>query len=98
MIPKGRGRPRTRVRTQWRYASGQVITTEIRLGADYGSLTIWFGGRQQTFDLAARRPHFGGHQWYVICPSTGKHVRVLYLPYGTSAFASRHHWGRRAAY
>jgi hypothetical protein len=98
MIPKGRGRPGTHVRIHWTYASGEVITTEVSLGADQGSLIISFGGRKQTFHLTSRERHFGGWQWYVICPRTRKPVRVLFRPYGASAFASRHQWGRRAAY
>jgi hypothetical protein len=34
----------------------------------------------------------------VVCPKTWKHVRVLFRPSGACYFASRHAWGRRAAY
>ena len=71
---------------------------EIRLDAYGGTLEVSSGGRHQTFTLTAQERHLGGRQYYVICPRTWKKVRVLYRPGGAPYFASRHAWGRQAAY
>src|SRR4051812_44289124 len=53
---------------------------------------------EQSFSLVSEARHFGGLQWYVICPRTRRRVRVLFRPLGATFFASRYAWGRRAAY
>jgi hypothetical protein len=98
MIPKGAGKPGCHFRVLWTFLSGEVIVIEIRLWGEHGSLDLSFADRRQSFALAARQRHFGGCQWYVVCPRTWKHVRVLFRPLGARYFASRHVWGRRAAY
>ena len=98
IMPNGTGKPGAHIRAVWTFASGGVIRIEIRLGDVRGSLAISFDGREQTFNLTSRERHFGGRQWYVICPKTWKNVRVLFRPLGAPYFASRHAWGRRAAY
>jgi hypothetical protein len=92
IIPKGARKPGTHIRSVWTYRSGEVITIEIELDHYGGELSLSFSGRQQSFRLTARERHFGGRQWYVICPRTWKRVRVLYRPGGASWFASRHAW------
>jgi len=57
-----------------------VIRLEVRLAEEGGSLDILFDGRKQSFTLTSRARHFGGRQWYVICPKTWKAVRVLFRP------------------
>jgi hypothetical protein len=52
----------------------------------------------RSFTLTARERHFGGRQYYVICPKTWRKVRVLYKLGGTPSFASRSAWGRQAGY
>jgi hypothetical protein len=47
--------------------------------------------------MACKR-QFAGRQYYAICPRTRRCVRVLFRPLGATWFASRHAWGRRAAY
>jgi hypothetical protein len=97
LIPKGAGRAGARIRMVWTYSSGEVIQIAVHL--DEGHVARpQFGGRQQSFTLTSRERHFGGRQWYVVCPRTWKRVRVLFKPSGAQAFASRHAWGRRAAY
>ena len=42
--------------------------------------------------------HFGGVQWYFLCPVLGRRASVLWKPPGAGYFASRQAWGRRVAY
>jgi len=57
-----------------------------------------YGERQQAFALVASPRNFGGLQWYGVCPKSRRRVGVLYRPLRATSFASRHAWGRRAAY
>jgi hypothetical protein len=64
-----------------------------------GSLKIVLIGKfEQRLELIAESRHFGGRQWYVTCPVTGKKCSVLWLPPGASRFSSRHAWGKQVAY
>lgn len=98
MIPAGSGRRGAQLRSVWRFSSGEIVGTEIRLFDGHGSLSLSFVGREQSFTLAGHARRFGGRQWYIVCPATWKHVRVLFKPSGAPYFASRHARGRRAAY
>jgi hypothetical protein len=53
---------------------------------------------QQIISLIPSTRHFGGVQWYAVCPVSGQRVRVLYRPLGAKYFASRHAWSHRVAY
>jgi len=98
LIPSGSGKPGACIQCVLTYGSGENITAALKL-SDYGGLLdLSFQGQQQTFSLMSESRHFGGLQWYAICPRTGRRVRVLYRPLGATYFASRHAWGRRAAY
>ena len=98
LIPSGAGKPGSHIQCVLTYGSGETITAILKL-SDYGGLLeLSFQGRQQSFSLVSEPRHFGGLQWYAICPRTGRRVRVLYRPLGATFFASRHAWGRRAAY
>jgi hypothetical protein len=98
LIPRGAGRPGAFIRCTLTYASGETIRAELKL-MDYGGLLdLFYGGRHQSLSLVFSERHLGGRQWYVICPRTGRRVRVLFRPNGATWFASRHAWGRRAAY
>jgi hypothetical protein len=98
LIPRGAGKPGCNINSTMTYGSGETIAAVLKL-RDYGGwLELSFGGRQQTFSLVSVSRNLGGLQWYVACPKTGRRVRVLYRPLGATAFASRHAWGRRAAY
>jgi hypothetical protein len=98
LIPNGTGRPDSHIRCILTYGSGETITAVLRLQDFGGLLELSYGSRQQTFSLVSSPRHFGGLQWYAICPRTGRRARVLYRPLGAASFASRHGWGRRAAY
>jgi hypothetical protein len=41
---------------------------------------------------------FGGHQWYFICPVTGRPASVLWRPPGAKRFCSRQVWKHQVAY
>ncbi|MBB4196681.1 hypothetical protein GGD83_000452 [Rhodoblastus sphagnicola] len=87
---------------RWSYTNsgGVVAAGAIRSSfhGETGLLDLELGGVRQTFALASRPRHFGGRQWYFVCPSTARMVSVLWRPYGATAFASRQAWGRRVAY
>ena len=98
LIPKGTGKPGAHLRHVWSFSNADRIWIDVRLEVDHGSLHLSHSTGQQTFTLRAHERHFGGCQWYVVCPATWKHVRVLFKPLGAPYFASRHAWGPRAAY
>ena len=58
-----------------------------------------FHFKSSSFDqwvtLVARPRHFGGKQWYFMCPATSRLASVLWKPPGARQFCSRHAWGRR---
>jgi hypothetical protein len=62
----------------------------------------WFriaiGGVVQQMALVSRPRHFGGHQWFFVCPVTGGFATVFWRPPGASTFYSRQAWGRQVAY
>ncbi|WP_157087968.1 hypothetical protein [Bradyrhizobium jicamae] len=56
------------------------------------------GGLNQFILLAAQARRFGGHQWYFICPGTGRLASVLWRPPGATRFCSRQARKCRVAY
>ena len=76
----------------------QVWITANMEGNCQGWLRLQLGDQQQTIHLRAMPRHFGGRQWYFICPCTYHSVSVLWMPPGATQFASRQFWGRRVAY
>jgi hypothetical protein len=69
---------------------------EIELRAEgKGWATLIAGGVEQTVRLWGMPRHFGGFQWYFVCPVTGRRASVIWLPPGAKSFASRLAWGRR---
>ena len=71
----------------WRFSSGTR-----------GSMRLLLRSLDQSIDLVAASRHFGGVQWYFLCPLTGRRASVLWMPPGTSCFASRQAWGGEVAY
>jgi hypothetical protein len=98
LIPDGAGKPGSHIQCVLTFGSGEIIKADLRLHDYGGLLELSYRGRQQTFPLVSSPRHFGGLQWYAICPKSGRWVRVLYRPSGATFFASRYAWGRRAAY
>jgi hypothetical protein len=63
-----------------------------------GWFRIQIGSLDQRISLLSRRRHFGGRQWYFICPRMNRRVSVLWKPPGARDFACRQRWGRQVAY
>jgi hypothetical protein len=75
-------------------ASGEI--TADMSGEHEGWLRIQLGSSlDQWIILRARPRHFGGRQWYFMCPSENRPVSVLWKPPGASRFCSRQRWGTR---
>ena len=62
----------------------------------------WFriaiAGFVQQITLVSRPRHFGGCQFFFVCPATGGLASVLWKPPGAGRFSSRQAWGRQVAY
>jgi hypothetical protein len=91
------------VRTCWtNKVTGEEIATGIitadMSGTSEGSFRIQVGRLDQHITLLARERHFGGRQWYFLCPDLNRAASVLWMPPGAHSFASRQHWGREVAY
>jgi hypothetical protein len=56
------------------------------------------GDFNERFTLVTRPRHFGGRQWYFMCPAMNRPVSVLWRPPGARQFWSRRAWGRQVAY
>jgi hypothetical protein len=76
-------------------ASG-VITADM--SGHEGWLRIQIGQLDQRIILVSRPCHFGGRQWYFMCPYMNRRASVLWKPPGARAFACRQAWGRQVAY
>lgn len=63
-----------------------------------GTVTIELNGLVQTVPMRSSPRHYGGQQWFFVCPSTGRSASVLWLPPGARRFCSRQAWGRQVAY
>jgi hypothetical protein len=94
------------------YARSGIVWTEAYSGEEMASGTItadlsdelggWFkidlGIVRQTFVLTTQPRHFGGRQWYFLCPRMGRRASVLWMPPGAESFACRQRWRRQVAY
>jgi hypothetical protein len=87
---------------QWRnshqgeIASG-VITADMT-DSSHSWSRIALGNFVQQIALVSRPRHFGGRQWFFVCPVTCGLATVLWMPPGASKFCSRQAWGRQVAY
>jgi hypothetical protein len=63
-----------------------------------GWLRIQIGSLDQTIILIPRPRHFGGRQWYFVCPVMNRCASVLWKPPGANRFCSRQTWRRQVAY
>ena len=74
-------------------------STTIRPSATgYGEMHVVANWIDQTIRLAAQPRHFGGRQWYFVCPRANQRVSVLWSPPGKRFFAGRKSWGSDVAY
>jgi hypothetical protein len=74
-----------------------LITSNME-GEYEGWLRIRLGSIDQTIILVPKPRHFGGYQWYFVCPVMNRYASVLWMPPGATRFCSRQAWGRRVAY
>jgi hypothetical protein len=86
----------------WTNGSGQEVASGY-IAADMsdeqgGWLRIRLGQLDQCIYLAARPRHFGGRQWFFMCPHLHSLATVLWMPPGAHSFACRERWGRQVAY
>ena len=80
---------------------GEVASARISAdmsGRSEGWLRVQLGSLDQRIVLVAKPRHFGGRQWYFVCPVKNKPASVLWKPPGARRFCSRQTWGRQVAY
>ena len=80
--------------TYWGEIASGFITANME-GRYEGWLRIQIGDLDQWIILVPRPRHFGGYQWYFVCPVINRDCSVIWLPPGASRFCSRQKWGRR---
>src|SRR3977135_625715 len=83
----------------YRCLDEEITTGKITADMTYarrGWLRLQFGNLDQWIDLETVPRHFGGRQWYFVCPRTERRVSVLWKPPGSGSFASRQAWGRQS--
>jgi hypothetical protein len=76
----------------------QVWITANMESNSHGWFGLQLGDVQQTILLRTMPRHFGGRQWFFVCPRAYRSVSILWKPSGAKEFASRQSWGRRVAY
>lgn len=91
------GRGITWTHSYWGEIATGFITADMS-GNDEGRFRIQLGSLDQRITLVSRPPHFGGRQWYFMCPVKNRPVSVLWKPNGATRFCSRQTWGRQVAY
>jgi hypothetical protein len=86
LIPRGKGKPGTQLIGRCVWTDGTEDPFAVELWANTGTLRLSIEGRLQIITLVPKSRHFGGVQWYALCPRTSRVVRVLYCPLGASFF------------
>jgi hypothetical protein len=81
----------------WSEIASGLITADMS-SEDVGWFLIKIGSFEQRIMLFPRPRHFGGRQWYFVCPATNRLASVLWKPAGATKFCSRQTWGRQVAY
>jgi hypothetical protein len=84
--------------TYWEEEIASGVITADMSGEREGWFRIRLGKLEQSIVLIARPRHFGGRQWYFMCPVMNRPVSVLWKPLGAVRFCSRQTWGRQVAY
>jgi hypothetical protein len=71
----------------WGEIANGLITTDM--SSEYAEwLRVEIGNLAQRIILPPRPRHFGGHQWYFVCPITIRLASVLWKPAGATRFAA----------
>jgi hypothetical protein len=82
--------------------SGEVIALVLITANLCNPATSWLRvqapGVDQRITLVSCPRHFGGRQWYFVCPVTHRRASVLWKPPGAKEFCSRQALGRQVAY
>jgi len=95
------------VRAGLRTGTCRILANSQEVAADllvddqnrWAKLRLQHPDFDQTIGLTAMARHFGGRQWYWLCPMTDNRCSVLYMPHGRNVFASQKYWRqRRMAY
>jgi hypothetical protein len=81
----------------WGEIANAILTIEMSSNVE-GHLIVELGGSSQTVMMVTEPRHFGGGQWYFVCPYTNRRCSVLYRPPGARRFGSRQTWGKQVAY
>ena len=74
------------------------ITNPSANDACYGTMRIHASWIDQTIRLVGCPRHFGGRQWYFVCPVQNRCVSVLWFLPGRRSFAGRKSLGKQVAY
>src|SRR6478672_6688366 len=87
---------------RWVNSDGEVmasgwISADMQ-GDSEGLLHIQMGELDQRITLSTFPRHYGGRQWFFVCPVTNRRASVLWLPRGARHFASRQAWPGQVAY
>lgn len=81
----------------WGEVARGTISADMT-GQHEGWLRIHLGNLDQRIILVPRARHFGGRQWYFVCPVTNRLASVLWKPSGATRFCSRQTWRGQVAY
>ena len=84
--------------TYWNEELAAGLISANMEGEYEGWFRIQIGNLDQTIILVPKPRHFGGRQWYFLCPVMNRCASVLWKPPGASRFCSRQAWGQRVAY
>lgn len=79
-------------------ATGTITADMSGENGSHGWFRIQIGSLDQRIHLVARPRHFGGRQWFFICPYLNRRCMVLWMPPGARDFGCRQRWGRQVAY
>ena len=85
----------------WTYTGERIATGSLAANLTDGSLgwlDIHVGSVRQRICMVRESRHFGGGQWYFLCPYRRIRCSRLWLPSGARGFGSRQTWGRQVAY
>ena len=76
---------------------GQSLSGVLTADLSYpvrGWMRLELGSEDHWLELVTEARHFGGRQWYFLCPRTGRRASVLWKPPGARSFASRQALGQ----
>ena len=83
---------------QWTRSGAVAVITADLCDPQTGWLRCRTEHADQLITLVCCPRHFGGGQWYFVCPVTNERASVLWKPPGAKEFRSRQAWGRQVAY